>query len=146
MIKYFLSRYIPNNFTLAISELDEKHISVLNFRNRESLINLVSSKTTIEKVRITLVAQVCQKYLLMSAIQQVSGCYNEIRQEEKTNKLPLQPTNQKLSTNSSTTLFKRSNKLGMFALFIKLASLVLAHFIEKYSVTRHDRGFCVNFL
>ena len=110
----FFHRYIPNNLTLAISELDEKHISIFNFRNRESLINLVSSKTTIEKVRITLIAQVCQKYLLMSAIQQVSGCYNEIRHEEKTNNLPSPPSNQKLSKNSSATLFERSSKLGMF--------------------------------
>ncbi|XP_066913096.1 uncharacterized protein [Clytia hemisphaerica] len=78
-----VDRYIPNNSSLGISELDEKHVSVFNFRNREGLINLVSTPNSSEKVRAALSAQICQKFLLMSAVQQVNGSYNEIRSEEQ---------------------------------------------------------------
>ena len=75
-------RFIPNHLCLAIAELDEKHLSVFNFRNREGLVNLMTGNSSIEKIRLALITQISQKHVLASAVQQAHGCYNEIRSEE----------------------------------------------------------------
>jgi len=78
-----MNRFIPNNLCLAIAELDEKHLSVFNFRNREGLVSLMTGTSSIEKIRLALIMQISQKHMLAAAVQQAHGCYNEIRSEER---------------------------------------------------------------
>lgn len=122
-------RYIPNYSNLAVCELDEKHIAMFNFRNRESLVQLVSSKTTSEKVRIALSAQVCQKYMLISAVQLLNESYNEIRNEERINNAGMSPSDLQPSKSSADV----ANGASLFRMSTKLSKLFLTAFFKFHN-------------
>lgn len=67
---------------LSIMEVDEKHASVFNFRHREGLLNLLHGDN-IEKLRLSLLAQIVEKHLLISAVRTLDSCLNIIRSEVK---------------------------------------------------------------
>lgn len=77
-----MDRFIPTHLSLAIAELDEKHLAAFSFRNREGLVNILEG-SNVDKLALALMAQVCEKNLLASTIQQVNGCLNLLRRKNQ---------------------------------------------------------------
>ena len=105
-------RFIPNYSCLAISELDEKHISVFSFRTREGVLTNLQHKHSLEKVRLSLLTQICQKHVLRGIVQQLHMCYNLIRKEEKQKHAVSESTAQK-----GNSEMKPMSLLGIFFFF-----------------------------
>ena len=135
LFDFLTLRYIPNNVSLGITELDEKHVSVFNFRNREGLINLVSTPNSLDKVRATLSAQICQKFLLMSAVQQVNGSYNEIRSEEK-GRLKIQKNNLVFGSSRSSSSNRSLIRTSLPSQLSKCHRLAQWHIIKLIMLCR----------
>ncbi|XP_057314205.1 uncharacterized protein LOC130655465 isoform X2 [Hydractinia symbiolongicarpus] len=77
-----MDRFIPTHLSLAIAELDEKHLAAFSFRNREGLVNILQG-SNLDKLALALMTQVCEKNLLASTIQQVNGCLNLLRRKNQ---------------------------------------------------------------
>lgn len=76
-------RFIPKHSGLAICELDEKHISVFNFRSRDGILTHLEGSNSLEKIRLSLLTQICQKHLLKATVDQLHACFSLIRKCEK---------------------------------------------------------------
>ncbi|XP_070558917.1 uncharacterized protein [Ptychodera flava] len=68
-----VDRYVPSTLLLAIQEIDEKHVGMFTFRNRDGFVKMIEG-SGLENLRIALQCQVVHKNALLSAVQQASVC------------------------------------------------------------------------
>ncbi|XP_077868441.1 uncharacterized protein LOC100372084 [Saccoglossus kowalevskii] len=68
-----VDRYVPSSLFLAVQELDEKHVGMFTFRNRDGFVKMVQS-SGIDNLRLALQTQIVHKNALLSAVQLANVC------------------------------------------------------------------------
>jgi hypothetical protein len=83
-----IDRFIPNNLSLSISELEEGSIARLSFKGKENIQQTCFKSGGIENLQLILRLQLTHNNALIASVMQSNYCYMSLNLEEKVNSTP----------------------------------------------------------
>eukprot|EP00794_Sanderia_malayensis_P005905 gene5905-6590_t len=69
----WVDRYTPNTLSLAVHELDEKHVGSFSLRTQEGLLQ-ICKENAVDRLKTTLACQVSHKNLLATCVMKMDNC------------------------------------------------------------------------